>query len=303
MGGELFDLGGPARAIFDEISQVAGRDIARLCRESDQETLRRTENAQIALYACGVAAWRELEPRVGRQAPQAMAGHSVGEYAALACAGVLSVADGARLVKRRGEIMAAAGKERPGTMAAVLGLGSDALEAVCSEASQPGSVVVIANDNCPGQLVISGDEEAVARASEAAKLGGAKRVLALNVSGAFHSPLMKEAAEEMAEALKGVEWRQSHLPVVSNVTAEPVLTPSLWPDLLERQLRSSVRWTESVLAMVGTGVTTFVECGSGEVLGGLIRRIDGGSLTLAAGDRESLYRASDFLTHLEAGVQ
>ncbi|MFY9235386.1 MAG: ACP S-malonyltransferase [Fimbriimonadaceae bacterium] len=302
MGQGLYEQGGPARAAFDEISAATGIDLARLCFESDEETLRRTENAQIALYTCGVAAWKELEPHLGTLAPQAMAGHSVGEYAALACAGVVSVSDGARLVQRRGEIMAASGKERPGSMAAVLGLESGELEAVCSETSTSGSVVVIANDNCPGQLVVSGDAAAVGRAGELAIARGAKRVLPLNVSGAFHSPLMDKSAVQMADALAAADFRQSSVPVVSNVTAEAVMTPSLWPDLLERQLRSTVRWTESVRSMLGMGIAVFVECGSGEVLSGLLRRIEREATPLTVNDKESIEATINALTEQKAGA-
>lgn len=302
MGKGLFERGGKARETFEVIQQATGMDVAKFCVESDEEALRRTENAQIALYACGVAAWRELESRLGDHVPHVMAGHSVGEYAALACAGVLTIEDGARLVKRRGEIMAASGKDRSGTMAAVLGMEREALEEVCADASQANSVAVIANDNCPGQLVISGDAEAVSRASALAQERGAKRVLPLNVSGAFHSPLMEEAAEEMAVELDKVEFKQTHLPVVSNVTAEPITTPNLWPDLLERQLKSEVRWTDSVRRMIEMGITTFVECGSGEVLCGLIKRIDREVSGIAAYDNQTVETVIESLVTSRVGA-
>lgn len=302
MGKELYERGGRAREIIKAISAAVGRDVAALCFESGEETLRRTENAQIALYACGVAVWKELEARLDDRVPHAMAGHSVGEYAALACAGVLNIEDGARLVQKRGEIMAASGKHRPGAMAAVLGLERNALEEICAETSDTQNVVVLANDNCPGQLVISGDVEAVKRASDAALSGGAKRVLPLNVSGAFHSPLMNGAADEMAQALAKIEFRQTHVPVVSNVTAEPITTPNLWPDLLERQLRSEVRWTESVRKMTEMGIGTFIECGAGQVLCGLARRIDRDSQCAAIQDSSSLEAALTALQGKKAGV-
>jgi [acyl-carrier-protein] S-malonyltransferase len=290
MGQSLYQHGAHAKAVFDAVAGATGIDVAKLCFETDEETLRQTQNAQLALFTCGVAAWKELQARLDRE-PVAMAGHSVGEYAALAAAGVVSVEDGARLVKRRGEVMAASGGERKGTMAAVLGLEREALEHVCAEASEAHSQVVVANDNCPGQLVISGDVDAVTRAGEVASAKGAKRVLTLNVSGAFHSPLMDKPAEEMAKALNAVEFRQSHLQVISNVTAEPVVSPNLWTDLLERQLKSPVRWTESMQALGEKGVTKIVECGSGEILCGLMRRIDKEIACVAVQDIESLDRA------------
>ncbi len=305
MGRELFEAFPEARAVFSEVSEAAGIDVAKLCFESDEETLRQTQNAQLALYTVGIAAYRCLSARLGANQPVAMAGHSVGEYAALAAADVLDVADGARLVKLRGELMAASGKDRAGTMAAVLGLERADLEALCREASAEGSVVVIANDNCPGQLVISGDVAAVERASKLAQGRGAKRVLPLNVSGAFHSPLMEEPARTMGVALHEVaftvaDWTPK---VYSNVTSEPADVPAAWPLLLETQLKSPVRWAESVRHIVREqGVRTFVECGVGEVLTGLIRRIDGEATTLKANDSASLEATAAALIGSEVRV-
>jgi len=278
MGRELVEARPEARTIFDRVAAATGIDLEKLCWETDEETLRQTQNAQLALYACGVAAWSTLP------AVTIYAGHSVGEYAALAAAGIVTVEDGARLVRTRGELMARSGEVAPGTMAAVLGLDREALQAACEEA---GGIVVIANDNSPGQLVISGEVEAVRKAGEAASAKGAKRVIALNVSGAFHSPLMESPAREMAQALAGVPF-VAGATVYANVTSEPVADPSLWPGLLENQLKSPVRWTESVTHMVRDGVTTLIECGSGEVLSGLARRIDKSLKTLKVHDRATL---------------
>lgn len=284
MGRELFEAEPRAADVFARVGDALGIDVATLCFDADEETLRQTENAQVALFTCGVAAFAALD----REALFGVAaGHSVGEYAALATAGVLAIEDGARLVRKRGLLMAAGGHARPGTMAAVLGLERDTLESVCREASAVG-VVVIANDNCPGQLVISGKVESVARAGELAGEAGAKRVLPLNVSGAFHSPLMAEAAAEMRAELDSVEFRVGRMPVVANVTAQPVTDPAAWPSLLERQIESPVRWTESILTMRGLGVDTFVECGAGDVLTGLLKRIDREATGLRVGDTESL---------------
>jgi [acyl-carrier-protein] S-malonyltransferase len=256
----------------------------RLCWETDEETLRLTENAQLALFTCSMAAWAALREK----APDgctAVAGHSVGEYAALVAAGILLIEEGAELVRVRGELMARAGQAAAGTMAAVLGLDRDQLDQACEAAD---GIVVTANDNCPGQLVISGEPHAVQRAGEIAVSLGAKRVIPLNVSGAFHSPLMAVPAEEMAKALAGFSPREGRIKVYSNVTSEPVIDGYEWPGLLELQLKSPVRWTESVQHMLRDGVTTFVECGAGEVLTGLIRRIDKSARTLQVNSPESL---------------
>lgn len=272
MGRDLFESQTEAQRVFARVSDATGTDMQKLCFETDDDTLRQTENAQLALYTCGVAAFECLLVSLpDGQKVEAMAGHSVGEYAALASARIVSIETGATLVQERGRIMAQAGKKQPGTMAAVLGLEREALERVCSIA---GGVVVVANDNCPGQLVISGEVEAVGRASELATKAGAKRVLPLNVSGAFHSPLMEESAIQMAEALKDAEFSTGGATVYANTTAEPALDAERWPKLLEEQLRSPVRWTETIRNMIRDGVDTFIECGPGEVLSGLIRRTD-----------------------------
>lgn len=294
MGQSLFENVPSARAVFDEVAAATSIDIAKLCFETDEDTLRQTQNAQMALYTCGVAAYRALADRGIRAS--VMAGHSVGEYAALASAGIVSVADGAKLVQRRGDLMARSGNLRPGGMAAVLGLEREGLEEVCRKASTADSVVVIANDNCPGQLVISGDKDAVERASALALESGAKRALALNVSGAFHSPLMEEAAVSMGEALRGATFVDGSAIVYANVSAARQDDAALWPDYLERQLKNPVRWTESVQAMIGDGVTTFVECGGGEVLCGLIRRVSKEVRTLAIQDSATLNAGVEELT-------
>lgn len=274
--------------LIAELNEAAGRDLEALCLQSDEATLRETQNAQLALFVCGVLAYRAL----GVQA-DIFAGHSIGEYAALVSAGILSPADGVRLVKRRGELMASAGKDRPGTMAAVLGLDRSALEDICAGVAE--GVVVIANDNCPGQLVISGDVSAVGAAGERAKEAGAKRVLPLNVSGAFHSPLMADSAREMGKALGEVSFTAGGV-VYSNVLAAPNADPAKWADLLERQLENPVRWTESVEAMAAAGADVFVECGAGEVLCGLVRRIASGAKTMKVCDEASLAAAREQLS-------
>jgi [acyl-carrier-protein] S-malonyltransferase len=244
----------------------------------------------MALYTCGVAAYRCLVAAKPNVAVKYLAGHSIGEYAALASAEIVSVEDGARAVQKRGQVMAESGRIRLGGMAAIIGLDRDALEAVCKAASTANEVVVIANDNCPGQLVISGDKVAVDRACALATEKGAKRALPLNVSGAFHSPLMEEPAKQMVEVLSKIEFKAAKpgLAVVNNVTAEPISGPEGWAERLVAQLRNPVRWTESVQRMVADGVTTFIECGGGEVLGGLIRRTYKEAVCLKVGDSQTL---------------
>ena len=284
MGADLYANDTFARQVFDQIESAIDLNVSTLCFESDEETLRQTQNAQIALYTCGLAAWHALKGALPDLKVGAVAGHSVGEYAALAAAGVISVEDGARLVRARGQLMASSGQARPGTMAAVLGLDVEAIEAIAKDVASNG-VCVVANDNCPGQLVISGDVDAIAMASGIAMDRGAKRVIPLNVSGAFHSPLMDESAKSLRANLDAVQFNAGDVPVISNVTAEP---GEDWPKLLELQLKSPVRWTESVQAILGKGISTFVECGSGEVLTTLLRRIEKAATGLRVIDSATL---------------
>lgn len=273
MGREIFDAFPEVRELFSDVSDATGVDIAKLCFGTPDETLTLTQNAQLALFACGLGAWTALNLKLGGL-KFAFAGHSVGEYAAIVASGVLSVSDGAKLVQARGQIMAQSGAKRQGKMAAVLGLDCDALEPICSEVSTETSVVVIANDNCPGQLVISGDAAAVDRFIAIAPEKGIKRVLPLNVSGAFHSPLMIESSKELAEHFGSVTWHASKGSVYSNVTAHLVEKSSEWASLLEKQLHGTVRWREEMGQIIADGGNQFCECGHGEVLTGLLRRIN-----------------------------
>lgn len=287
MGREIYEASAAARSAFEVVSEAVGSDMRAVCFELDEDMLRQTNHAQIALYTVGVATYEALR-EAGAAAPSVAAGHSVGEYAALAAAGHISHADGARLVARRGDLMARSGNLRKGGMAAVLGMDDDALESLCAEISKDGHVVVPANFNCAGQIVISGDEGAVLEVCEKAKAAGAKRCIPLNVSGAFHSPLMHEAAAAMAEALSGVEFADSPIPVVANVTAK---TETDWRALLEEQLRAPVRWAASVRHMLSFA-STFVECGPGDVLTGLLRRIEPSATGMSIGSPEALTGAA-----------
>ena len=285
MGKALYDVRPDARAVFASISQATGVDTVNLCFDTEEETLRQTQNAQLALYTCSIATWVCLNSHLqGVTRIDAFAGHSVGEYAALAASGTVSVEEGAKLVQTRGEIMARAGESRPGTMAAVLGLERDQLDKICASIN---GIVVVANDNCPGQLVISGEIDAVREAGEAATAAGAKRVMPLNVSGAFHSPLMEESAVEMRKSLDAATFQRGAR-TFSNVTAQPVVQDGRWPELLENQLRSPVRWTETIQNMVNEGIRTYIECGPGDVLSGLIRRVDRDTKTMRVSDLDSL---------------
>jgi [acyl-carrier-protein] S-malonyltransferase len=299
MGKALHDAAPWTRDVFKRVFDATGTNVAHLCFDADDETLRQTQNAQLALYACGVGAFEAMRERAPEVRFAAAAGHSVGEYAALTAAGILTVEQGARLVQKRGDLMARAGSLRPGTMAAVLGLEEPELAALCLEASGEDGEVVVANDNCPGQLVVSGDPDAVARLGQKATEAGARRVLPLNVSGAFHSPHMEEPAEALGEELRQTMFEEPKFPVFANVTSEAENDPQAWPALLEEQLRSRVRWTETIRTMRRQGIETFLEFGSGEVLGGLIRRIDPEAAALAIHDPASLEAAIEFLNKRE----
>lgn len=286
MGRDLADAFPVAAETFQEADDTLGFSLSRLMREGPAEKLTATENAQPALYAHAIAAMRAAGDRLGTVT--AAAGHSLGELSAHAAAGTWSFADGLRAVRRRGELMARAGERSPGTMAALLGLDREAAEEMCREAKQKGMVLVPANLNAPGQIVVSGELAAVAWATEAAKRRGAKKVVPLNVSAAFHSPLMTTAAGAFAQSLAGTPMARPGFPVVSNVTAAPVRDPDEARDLLVRQLTAPVRWTECVARMVELGVVRLVELGPGQVLTRLNRRNARGLSAFAAGTPSEL---------------
>jgi [acyl-carrier-protein] S-malonyltransferase len=282
MGRALAERFPLARETLVEADDVLGFSLTRLLFEGPLEELTRTDNAQPALLAHSIAVARVLAAR--GVAPRIAAGHSLGEFSALVVAGALGYADALRTVRRRGQLMARAGDERPGAMTAVLGLEDDRIAAICAEASTDGEVVVAANLNAPGQVVLSGDAAAVARAAELARAARARRVVPLQVSGAFHSPLMEPAARGLREALADVPLADARVPVVANVTAEPVTAAAEIRRLLAAQLTSPVRWHASMLRMVGLGHVDFVECGPGKVLSGLARRVAGVTSASAVGE-------------------
>ena len=274
MGRDLADAYPAAKAIFDEVDEALGEDLSALIWEGAIEDLTLTQNAQPALMATSLAAMRALEAEgVGVDAASYVAGHSLGEYSALAASGALSVADTARLLRTRGKAMQQATPVGVGAMAALLGLDFDAARAVAEEAAE-GEVCQAANDNDPGQVVISGHKAAVERAVEIAKAKGAKRAMLLPVSAPFHSALMEPAADVMQDALAGVTINAPKVPLVANVKAEAVSDPDEIRKLLVQQVTGSVRWRESVLWMAGQGVDTLVEIGAGKALSGMARRID-----------------------------
>ena len=294
MGADLAERFPEAQARFDEADAVLGFSLtdAMFGRGADAdeaaERLKQTEITQPALYVHSLAAAAVLDARGVR--PGMAAGHSLGEYSALAACGACSFADGLRIVRTRGLLMARAGDGRPGTMAAVLGLDDDVVERVCAEASDGGEgVVVAANYNAPGQVVISGDPAAIDRAVEGAKAAGARRALPLPVSGAFHSPLMEEARAELGVALEAVDWQRPRCPVYLNVTAQPTTDPAEIRARLLEQLTAPVRWSQTLQAMQAGGAERFVEVGTGAVLSGLVKRTLGrGVATDQAGTADAM---------------
>ncbi|MEM8790787.1 MAG: ACP S-malonyltransferase [Pseudomonadota bacterium] len=274
MGKALADAYPEARAIFDEVDDALGEKLSALIWEGEQDQLTLTANAQPALMATSLAAVRALEAEgIGIASAGFVAGHSLGEYSALAAAGSLSVADTARLLRIRGLAMQEAVPVGVGAMAALLGLDFTAASAVAEEAAE-GEVCQAANDNDPGQVVISGHKAAVERAVEIAKGKGAKRAMLLPVSAPFHCALMQPAAERMADALADVAIKAPAVPLVANVRAEAVSEPDTIRALLVEQVTGSVRWRESVVWMAAQGVSETVELGAGKALSGMVRRID-----------------------------
>jgi len=284
MGQDLSSTYAVARETFQEADEALGFSLSALCFEGPEEELRQTQNAQPAIMAASMACLRVVrEEQLLPPGVAFLAGHSLGEYTALVAAGALDFAQGLRLVRERGRLMQQAGEQVPSGMAAVLGLEEDALQQVCQEAG-----VQVANLNSPGQVVISGPKKELARAVDLAKARGAKQVVSLNVSGAFHSNVMRPAEEGLAAYLELVPIKDPRVPVVSNVTARPVVDAGGVKAALVQQLCSPVRWHPSVEWMVDQGVSTFVEFGPGRVLGGLIRRIHRQARVASVGNVESV---------------
>ncbi|MGF1606981.1 MAG: ACP S-malonyltransferase [Rhodothalassiaceae bacterium] len=275
MGQALAEAYAEAREVFQEVDEAVSQHLFRLMREGPEEDLRLTENAQPALMAVSLAVVRVLAAGGHRveTVTSHLAGHSLGEYTALAAAGSLSLSDAARLLKRRGQAMQRAVPVGQGAMAAILGLDFDTVEEIAEAAAQMG-VCACANDNAPGQVVLSGDTAALDRAIALAKEQGAKRAMPLPVSAPFHCALMQPAAEDMAEALSQVVLSAPVVPIISNVTAHPVTEPEQIRELLVAQVTHMVRWRETVAQFRGWGIEQVAELGSGKVLAGLVKRID-----------------------------
>ncbi|MGH6672534.1 MAG: ACP S-malonyltransferase [Xanthobacteraceae bacterium] len=292
MGKSLADVFAPARRVFDEVDAALGEGLSETIWNGPPEKLVLTENAQPALMALSLAVIRVLEAEAGLDLSRDatfVAGHSLGEYSALAAAGALAIADAARLLRIRGRAMQKAVPVGVGAMAALVGVEFGEAKAIAAEAESVG-VCAAANDNGGGQVVLSGTKQAVERAVEIAKARGVKRAMMLPVSAPFHCALMRPAADAMAEAMANVDIKPPHVPLVANVTARPIKEPAKIVQSLIEQVTGTVRWRESVLYMAKSGVTTFHEIGAGRVLTGLIKRIAEGADASAIGTPDDVAR-------------
>lgn len=268
MGKELYDSNPEAAKYFDAANDILGIDLKSIMFEGPEEKLKQTEFTQPAIFLHSVALFKTLDAN-----PDMVAGHSLGEFSALVACGAVSFEDALKIVRHRGELMQQAGTENPGTMAAIIGMEDSAVEDVCSEASgKTGEEVIAANYNCPGQLVISGNKEAVETAVELAKENGARMAMLLPVSGAFHSSLMQPAYDGLKEQLEQLDIQEPTCPIYSNYTAEPTTDPEQIRSNLLNQLLNPVRWTQTLNKMNTNGADAFVEVGPGKVLQGLVKR-------------------------------
>jgi [acyl-carrier-protein] S-malonyltransferase len=284
MGKELAAQYPIAKQTFEEADSILDFALSKLMMEGAADELNDTVNTQPALFVHSLASYRAFSHLYPDLKPAALAGHSLGELSALAISGALSFDDGLRLVRKRAKLMKHAGELAPGGMAAILGVDIPTLDKVCIEASTPDEVVQVANDNCPGQVVISGAKAAVERAIAGAKSAGAKRALPLAVSIAAHSTLMASIQQEWNEAVASANFSALQLPVIGNVHAMPLTDENAARADLIAQMQSRVRWTESVKYMVSKEINTFVEVGTGTVLGGLVKRIADGMIILPLGN-------------------
>lgn len=284
MGKDLYESSPAARAVFDEIDDALGRKLSRLVFEGPSAELTRTENAQPGIAAASLATWKAIEEATGgAYAPHFVAGHSLGEYSALAVAGVISVADTVRLVVERGRLMQHACDQRPGGMAALIGIDEITVEEVCRETG-----AYISNINSGEQIIISGDHLNLARAIDLAAARGARKAIPLSVGGAFHSGLMEPAQHGLNDVIEKIRFRDPRIPVIGNVEARPLVTAAEVKDELRMQLMSCVQWKRSVGCMSQHGVTRFVEIGPGRVLGGLVKRIDRNADVVCVSDAQSV---------------
>lgn len=291
MGWELYDSYAAAREVFDEADATLGFPLSRLCFEGPEAELTRTDNVQPAILATSIACLRAAQQQVSNEnlpPPSFVAGHSLGEYTALVVADVLSFSDAVRLVRERGRLMHQAGEKNQGSMLAIIGLEKSAVADVCLQ-----SGTEISNMNCPGQIVISGAIDALTEASKLAKIKGARRVIPLKVSGAFHSSLMEPIMDEFSEAISKFVFRPPSIPIVANVTARPLTDVNSIRAELSYQLRRCIQWQLSVEYMVQDGVDSFYEIGPGRVLSGLIKRINSEAQTFGISGVENITELGD----------
>ncbi len=289
MGRDLYDRYEVARGIFRDADNAVRYALSRLCFEGPEDELRQTVNAQPAIVAVSLACLavvRELDGKGAFPSPSYMAGHSLGEYTALAAAGVLDAASAIYLAGERGRLMHEAGQQQPGGMVAVIGAEESLLAEACAETG-----TCLANINCPGQLVISGHRDKLAQTVEVLKARGVSRTIPLQVSGAFHTPLMQPAADGLAEVITSLTFAGPAIPVIANTTAEPLTTAEEIREELLRQLCNCVRWQQSVERMLSDGISSFIEIGPGKVLTGLIKRIDRTASTSNIGAAEAAMTA------------
>ena len=286
MGRDLYDNFDSAKAVFDQADQALGFPLSRLCFDGPEDELRQTINAQPAIVAVSFACLEAIKDAAGSDgipSPTFVAGHSLGEYTALAATGALGFADTVYLARQRGRLMHEAGISRPGGMVAIIGLDEASLREVCSQTDTR-----IANINCPGQLVISGAKQNLTLATDLAKSRGAYRTIPLQVSGAFHTPLMQSAFDGMSEVIGTLSFSDPVIPIIANTTAQPITTAELIKEELLGQLCNCIQWQRSIEYMVNEGMSTFIELGPGRVLSGLIKRINKEVNTLNIGDAEAI---------------
>ncbi len=287
MGKELYDASATAKAVFDAANDALGFDVAQLCFDGPEEDLKLTTNTQPAIVTTSMAALRMLQEQAQFDAAY-VAGHSLGEYSALVCAGSVDFADAVRAVRKRGQFMQEAVPVGVGTMAAIVGLDQADIEAICADVNADDNVVTLANINCPGQYVISGHVKAVEAVIESAKEKGAKRAIPLPVSAPFHCALMQPAARNLAPVLDAITFNDLRVPLVNNAEADIVTSGADARQSLVRQMYTSVRWEQSVRVMLEHGVDTFIEVGPGKVLAGLMRRIERKATCLSVNNLKTL---------------
>jgi [acyl-carrier-protein] S-malonyltransferase len=291
MGLDLYVHFASAREVYDEVDKTLGFSLSRLCFEGPEEDLIQTINVQAAVLTTSIACMKAAQEATNNELPPATftAGHSLGEYTSLVASGVLSLSDAVRLVRERGRLMHEAGQRRPGGMMAIIGLEKEPIEDICIAVG-----TVISNVNSPGQIVISGSKDSLEKARRLAQIKGARRVIPLKVSGAFHSPLMDPALEGLKTAITGFTFCEPAMPIVANVTAQPLTGIQAIQEELVSQIVHCVKWQQSVEAMIARGVTTFFEMGPGEVLTGLCKRISPGARTFNISNVESITAVSEW---------